>query len=253
MLRNAGMFDPCDTIYIWSCGTENRSRHSTGSHFWKIVYHLLYVNCTFCKFDTLNSNDDWWSHWNVIQSNVHVIHLVWSLSNNDDRDGNENGESAKGFRSTKQFCMCNCAFLYISLLLLHNKKTIFVFLVKEKFANILQIENDGIRGMEFETMWMRIYFFKWQFCCDHHLGCSSSLILVSHYWTIGAKPQRTVRGGGLSCGSIWNLIITFLCLDHLKIPFIKNLQSRFALISFCINHLVLVWLCRISLCCTLNS
>ena len=115
MLRNAGMFDPCDTIYIWSCGTENRTRHSTGSHFWKIVYHLLYVNCTFCKFDTLNSNDDWWSHWNVIQSKVHVIHLVWSLSNNDDRDGNENGENAKGFRSTKQFCMCNCAFLYISV------------------------------------------------------------------------------------------------------------------------------------------
>ena len=42
----------------------------------------------------------------MIQSNVHVIHLVWSLSNNDDRDGNENGENAKGFRSTKQFCMC---------------------------------------------------------------------------------------------------------------------------------------------------
>ena len=87
----------------------------------------------------------------MIQSNVHVIHLVWSLSNNDDRDGNENGENAKGFRSTKQFCMCNCAFLYISLPLLHNKKTIFVFFVKENFANILQIENDGIRGMEFET------------------------------------------------------------------------------------------------------
>ena len=51
----------------------------------------------------------------MIQSNVHVIHLVWSLSNNDDRDGNENGENAKGFRSTKQFCMCNCAFLYISV------------------------------------------------------------------------------------------------------------------------------------------
>ena len=87
----------------------------------------------------------------MIQSNVHVIHLVWSLSNNDDRGGNENGKNAKGFRSTKQFCMCNCAFLYISLPLLHNKKTIFVFFVKENFANILQIENDGIRGMEFET------------------------------------------------------------------------------------------------------
>ena len=48
------------------------------------IYHLLYVNFTFCKFDTLNSNDDRWSHWNVIQSNVHVINLVWSLSNNDD-------------------------------------------------------------------------------------------------------------------------------------------------------------------------
>ena len=145
----------------------------------------------------------------------------------------------------------HCAFLYISLLLLHWKKTIFFS--EKKNTNILQIENDGIRGMEFETMWMGIYFFKWQFCCNHCLGCSSSLILVSHHWTIGAKLQRTVREGGLSCGSIWNLITTFLCLDHLKIPFLKNLQSRFALISFCINHLALVWLCSISLCCTLYS
>ena len=173
---------------------------------------------------------------------------------NDHRDGNENGKNAKGFRLTKQFCMCIVLFSTPgSLLLLYDKKMIFLFFLKEKFTIILQIENDGIRGLEFETIWMRIYFFKWQFCCDHRLGYSSSLILVSHYWTIGAKPQRTVREGGLSCGSIWNPITTFLCLDHLKIPFIKNLQSRFAFISLCINNLVLVWLCCISLCCTLNS
>ena len=149
------------------------------------------------------------------------------------------GKMQKGLDQQNSFACAIVLFLYISLPLLHNKKTIFVFFVKENFANILQIENDGIRVMEFETnMWMRIYFFKWQFCCDHCLGCSSSLILVSHYWTTGAKPQKTVRGSGLSCGSIWNLITTFLCVDHLKIPFIKNLQSRFALISFCINHLV---------------
>lgn len=146
----------------------------------------------------------------------------------------------------------HCAFFLFLAIVAQQEKDFLIF-VKEKFINILQnkIENDGIRGVEFETMWMRIYFFKWRFYSDHCLGCSSSLILVSHYWTIGAKPQRTLREGGLSCGSIWNLITTFLCLEHLKIPFIKNLQSRFALISFCINHLVLVWVCCISLCCTL--
>ena len=60
-------------------------------------------------------------------SNVHVIHLVWSLSNNDDREGNENGKKAKGFRLTKQFCMCIVLF-FCSLPLLHNKKKIFLFL-----------------------------------------------------------------------------------------------------------------------------
>lgn len=59
------------------------------------------------------------------------------------------GKMQKGLDQQNSFA---CAFLYISVPLLHNKKTIFVFLVKEKFANILQIENDGIRGMEFETM-----------------------------------------------------------------------------------------------------
>ena len=63
------------------------------------------------------------------------------------------GKMQKGLDQQNSFaCAINCAFLYISLPLLHNKKTIFVFFVKENFANILQIENDGIRGMEFETM-----------------------------------------------------------------------------------------------------
>ena len=37
----------------------------------------------------------------MIQSNAHVIHLVWSSSNSDDRYGNENWKNAKGFRLTK--------------------------------------------------------------------------------------------------------------------------------------------------------
>lgn len=74
---------------------------------------------------------------------------------NDHRDGYENGKNAKGFRLTKQFCMCSVLFSTPgSLLLLYDKKMIFLFFLKEKFTNILQIENDGIRGLEFETNYM---------------------------------------------------------------------------------------------------
>ena len=61
------------------------------------------------------------------------------------------GKMQKGLDQQNSFACAIVLFLYISLLLLHNKKTIFVFFVKENFANILQIENDGIRGMKFET------------------------------------------------------------------------------------------------------
>ena len=208
---------------------------------------------------------------------------------NDVRDGNENGKNVKGFRLTKECCMCIVLFCSFPCRCCTTRKRFSYFSkrkIRQHFTNWKWLDKmnrlrvvslfswsvkqnardtqmtmcvtEGARRerhdkREFKTMWMRIYFFNWQFCCDHCLGCSSSLILVSHYWTIGAKPQKTVREGGLSCGSIWNLIIAFLCQDHLKIPFTKNLQSRFALISFCINHLVLVWLCCISLCCTNQS
>ena len=61
------------------------------------------------------------------------------------------GKMQKGLDQQNSFACAIVLFCTFLCPLLHNKKTIFVFLVKEKFANILQIENDGIRGMEFET------------------------------------------------------------------------------------------------------
>ena len=65
---------------------------------------------------------------------------------------NENGKNAKGFGVTKQFCMCIVLFCIFPCCCCMASKRFSFFFLKKKITNILQIENDGIRGMEFETM-----------------------------------------------------------------------------------------------------
>ena len=73
----------------------------------------------------------------MIQSYVHVIHLVWSLSNNDDKDGNENRKNAKGFRLTKQFLQL-CFFVHFLAVVAQQENDFRIFCerkIRQHFTN----------------------------------------------------------------------------------------------------------------------